>query len=93
MLHHVARKKRDGYDRLAYFFAVTTPLFELPQLVEIYRNRSSQNVSLVTWGYFLLADMVWLIYGLRHGLRPVVITYCLYLLVEGAILAGIFAYG
>lgn len=92
MLHHVARHKRDFYDRLVYFFAVTTPIFELPQLWQIYSNRSAENVSLVTWAYFFLADLVWLGYGLRHRLWPVVVTYWLYLAVEGAILVGIWLY-
>jgi uncharacterized protein with PQ loop repeat len=92
MLHHVAKKKRDSYDRLVYFFAVTTPVFEVPQLVQIYAHHSADNVSTITWAWFLLSDCVWLMYGIRHRLRPVIVTYCLYLLVEGAIVVGILMY-
>jgi len=43
---------------LIYFFATATPLFMVPQAIEILKSRSSENVALLTWVFFLVADIV-----------------------------------
>ena len=86
------KQKRELIEYLLYFFAITTPLFEIPQAYQIYANHSARNVSLVTWSYFLLDNIAWLIYGFKKKIKPVIITYFLYLLIEASIVAGIIYY-
>jgi uncharacterized protein with PQ loop repeat len=95
MLHHIQKHKtakKDPLDYLLYFFVFTTPLFEIPQAVAIYRNQSAANVSSLTWAYFLITNVVWLIYGIRRKLWPVVLSYSLYMAVEAVIVVGIVRY-
>jgi uncharacterized protein with PQ loop repeat len=94
--HHVHRihkkKQKDKYDYLVYFFTVTTPLFELTQAYEIYRKQSAENVSVPMWLFFLVSDFVWLGYAIRHKLKPLLVMYIFYILVETSIVIGIFIY-
>lgn len=93
MLHHLTKKNKKALvDYITYFFVFTTPLFELPQALTIYLNQSATDVSLTTWGYFLLSNAAWLIYGAYHKLKPILIIYSLYMLVEVAIVIGILMY-
>jgi len=97
MLHHhhkqkQKRKKLEPLDFLLYFFVFTTPLFEIPQALEIYSNHSADNVSWITWVYFLLANLVWLAYGIRKKIRPIIASYTCYMVVEGIIVIGIIRY-
>ncbi len=77
---------------LVYFFATTTPLFMLPQAIEIYRSHHAANVALLTWLFFLVADIVWIIYGIKHKLMPLVYCHILYFSVEASIVVGIILY-
>jgi uncharacterized protein with PQ loop repeat len=77
---------------LVYFFATTTPLFMLPQAIEIFRSHHAVNVALLTWVFFLLADVVWIFYGVKHKLKPLVYCHILYFVVEAFIVAGIIIY-
>jgi uncharacterized protein with PQ loop repeat len=88
----IKKPKKDFLDYLVYLFAVATPMFELPQAITIYVNQSAENVSILTWGFFLLADVVWLVYAIRHRLPPLVVLYIIFLVVEASIVAGIFIY-
>lgn len=88
----IKKQKKDVFDYLVYFFAVAAPLFELPQAITIYANQSAENVSILTWGFFLVADVVWLLYAIRHRLPPLVLLYIIYLLVEASIVVGIIIY-
>lgn len=96
MLHHVHKKKQgkknDFLDILLYLFVFTTPLFELPQAVLIYSNKSADGVSVLTWSYFAASSVVWLIYGLRRKLKPVIWAYSFYLVIETIIVIEILKY-
>lgn len=81
--------RKDAFDSLIYFFAFTTPLFELPQLYSIYTAKSSAHVSLITWSYLAVSSMVWLAYGLRKKIKPLIASYILYSTVELAVAVSI----
>ena len=98
MLHHVHKHKKknnlsnDAWDFLLYFFVFTTPLFEIPQAYLIYSKKDADGVSVLTWVYFAASSVVWLIYGLRKKLKPVIFSYTLYLIIETIIVVGILKY-
>ena len=45
----------------------------LPQAVRIWKRRSSDDVSIVTYLLFLLGQVIWLVYGIRFGLLEIVL--------------------
>lgn len=93
--HHAGKHKNDKTDPfnyILYFFTVATPLFEVPQAYAIYSNQSAENVSVYTWGFFALASIVCLTYAIRNRLRPLIVMYSLYILVESVIVVGIVLY-
>lgn len=90
--HLHAKKKKDTFDYLLYFFTVGTPMFELPQAYAIYSTQSAANVSLWTWGFFMTADIMWLVYAARNKLRPLLVMYSLFFIVESSIVVGILLY-
>jgi uncharacterized protein with PQ loop repeat len=84
--------KRQPFDYVVYFFMVATPLFEVPQALTIYSNQSAENVSIWTWAFFCLDNLVWMFYGLRQKQWPVFFTSALYEIIEIAIVIGILVY-
>jgi uncharacterized protein with PQ loop repeat len=92
---HILHKKvsetprKQPFDYVVYVFMIATPLFELPQAISIYSARSAENVSLLTWGFFFINGIVWLAYVIRKRLRPLIVMYALYMIVEAGIVAGI----
>jgi len=91
--HHKHKNTpKEPFDALLYFFVFTTPLFEIPQAITIYKNQSAANVSSLTWIYFLITNIVWLVYGIRKKLWPIIVSYIFYMIVEGIIVFGILRY-
>lgn len=84
--------KKEFFDYIVYFFTIATPLFELPQAYAIYSSQSAEDVSLLTWGFFLLDNVVWIIYALKRRVLPLLITTTLYLVLEIIIVVGIILY-
>jgi len=90
---HIAKKqKRTSFDTFIYVFAFTTPLFELPQLMNIVISKSAENVSLITWSYLAISSLAWLIYGIQKKMWPLIVSYILYVLVEFSIAIAIIFY-
>jgi uncharacterized protein with PQ loop repeat len=85
-------KKKEAFDYLVYFFMIATPLFEIPQAYAIWSNKSAESVSVFTWVFFFFASMVWLTYAIKHKLKPLIVMYSMYLLVEATIVLGIIKY-
>lgn len=90
---HLAKKHNTlSFDNFIYIFAFTTPLFELPQLIHIVLSKSAENVSLLTWGYLAVSSLVWLIYGIKKRMKPLIVSYILYVVVEFSIAIAIIVY-
>ncbi len=92
--HHHLRSKthKEPFDYVVYFFMIATPLFEIPQVYTIYTSKDASGVSLWTWGFFLLASVVWFFYAVQKRLLPLMVTYSLYFMIEIFIVVGILMY-
>ncbi len=80
-------------DKVVLLAAFLMPLIELPQLLEIYLNKSAQNVSLFTWSFFVIFGVPWLIYGIIHRQKPIIVLYSMWVTVDFIIVLGIILYG
>jgi len=79
-------------DKIVLVIAFLFPLIELPQLLEIYIKKSAQNVSIITWSFFVLFGIPWIIYGIVHKEKPIVILYALWIIIDSLIVLGIVLY-
>ncbi|MBA4310664.1 MAG: hypothetical protein C0425_10065 [Chlorobiaceae bacterium] len=63
---------------LEYTFGIIASLFSmisfLPQVIHIYRKRSSQNISLGTYSLLTTASTIWFFYGHLIDNIPVMLT-------------------
>lgn len=90
---HLHKKpKKDWFDYLLYAFMVATPLFELPQAWKIYTTQSAHDVSLSTWGFFVISNAAWILYAIRNKLWPLIVVYSLFMVIEVSIVIGILLY-
>jgi uncharacterized protein with PQ loop repeat len=92
--HHVLHKKqpKEPFDFVVYFFTIATPLFELPQAISIYSTQDASGVSIWTWAFFCIADIVWITYAVRRKIWPLVFMYACYFIIEVSIVTGILLY-
>ncbi len=64
----------------------------IPQALTIWSNKSAANVSLITWIFFMLADIAWISYGVRNKIRPLIFGHSFYFVVESTVVLGILLY-
>jgi uncharacterized protein with PQ loop repeat len=79
-------------DKLILFLSFITPLSALPQIIEVFLKKDAGSVSVITWGLWWIISIPWLIYGIVHRIKPIIIVNSLWLLVHSMMIALIIIY-
>ena len=89
---HPDRLKR-SVDKMIYVVALVGPLFNLPQLLKVWLSQNATGVSAISWGAFMFVAAFWLMYGILHRSKPIIIANIFYLFFQAAIFLGAVLYG
>lgn len=72
--------------------SVVYPLTTIPQIYEIYKNQSVENISLLTYGFYAIFTLIFLSYGIQEKLKPIIVLQSLWLIMYGIIVTQILTY-
>lgn len=107
-LHHINMRKRRApghepypartvwlklLDQLVLTIGIVGPLTSIPQALKIYLTHDATGVSTLAWLLPGVCDVVWIIYGLAHRDRPIVVAYTLWFFVNMLVAVGALIYG
>jgi len=70
------------YDNFIYIVAIFGPFFNLPQAYKILTEKSSAGVSVFSWVAFAIISFLWLIYGIIHKDKHLIILYSTLILTQ-----------
>ena len=103
-LHHIHLRKRvykllEPYphpralkrllDRMMLFISLVGPVATIPQVIQLYTTRDAAGLSLITWSTWVALSSLWFVYGLIHKEPPIWVSNAIYVVLEGAVVAGI----
>lgn len=80
-------------DRTMFAIAFLVPVALLPQVFQIYLNKSASGLSIYTWVALTVANALWALYGFVHKDKPILIANVLITLLNFAVVIGILKYG
>ncbi len=86
-------KWKNLMDRLIYLAAIGTPIMTFPQILKIWVEKSAVSISIITWVAYLINAIIWLIYGIMHKEKPIIVTNVLWILMDIMIIIGTLVYG
>ena len=75
-------------DKALRVFSVLTLLFTVPQVWQVWHGRA-EGVSLVSWATYLASACLWMAHGLRKHDKAIYVPCIGWILLDGAIVAGI----
>jgi uncharacterized protein with PQ loop repeat len=78
--------------KLVLAMAIIEPLMTLPQVYEVWVKKQTQGVSLLTWSFYLIAAVIWLLYGFKIRDKPLIIASTLWIVVELVVVLGLIIY-
>ncbi len=90
--HHLSDKKKfkllhrkksvQIIDRMVLIVGTISPLTSLPQVFEILETKSAKGVSILTWLMWVVLGVFWLVYGIAHREKPIIINNLLWIILE-----------
>lgn len=65
-----------------------SPVTGLPQAIDVFHGNAA-GVSLVSWSGFVVFSLLFLLYGLVHKVKPMIVSNFLWLGVELSVITGL----
>jgi len=80
-------------DKLTFVVGVIGPFTVLPQIYSIFSTQSAKGVSLATWTLIFIVTFPWILYGVAHKEKSIIVSFILWEVVNLAVVAGVLLYG
>lgn len=80
-------------DKLTFVAGVVGPFTVLPQTYTIFHNKSADGVSLATWLLIFIVTFPWILYGMAHKDKNIIISFFLWEVVNLSVVVGVLIYG
>jgi MtN3 and saliva related transmembrane protein len=106
-MHHLHKRKRvykklekyphphkfkRFFDKFIYFIAIGGSLLTIPQVLKIYINHDASSISSTSWIGYLFLAIAWLIYGILHKEKPIIISNILLFILNLFVVIGTILY-
>jgi len=75
-----------------YGVGVLAPLALLPQVIQIYTTKSASGISLATWMLLASFSVLWVLYGVAHKDKPIIIAHVLFAILNMLVAVGALLY-
>lgn len=82
-------KKIKFLDNLCLVFSVLMPATTIPQIWAIYMYQNVSGISLSMWVLYSIGVIPFLIYGIVHKEKPLIILNILWLIAQITVIVGI----
>jgi uncharacterized protein with PQ loop repeat len=95
-LQRAKAKKQNGninrsntLNKLVLAVGIIEPLITIPQAYTVWADKQTTGVSLLTWTGYVVAAIIWVLYGLKIKDKPIIISSAMWVLVEAAVVLGV----
>lgn len=79
-------------DKITLVIGIIGPFVVLPQIYSIFSSRSATGVSLFTWVLMVVVNFPWVLYGLAHKDKSILISFSLWEVMNLAVVIGVLLY-
>lgn len=94
-LHLKARQKKkvkNSIDKLCYFGSIFMPATAIPQIHQLYTTQNAGGLSLLMWVLYLIGVIPFLLFGVFHNEKQLVILNTLWIIAIVSMISGIIMY-
>jgi len=81
------------YDKLIYIVVILTPIANIPQLFKVWIEKNASGLSAVSWFLFSGISITWLIYGILHKDKHILIMNAALMIIQALVAIGAVMYG
>ncbi|XOU94726.1 MAG: hypothetical protein ACNFW9_01530 [Candidatus Kerfeldbacteria bacterium] len=86
------RKFTKFLDKVIYAAGIAGPILVIPQAIEVWINKEAAGVSIPSWIGFTVLAIIWLIYGIVHKEKPLILMYTGLIIMDALVVIGAIIY-
>jgi uncharacterized protein with PQ loop repeat len=79
-------------DKVTFVVGVIGPFTVLPQIYSIFTTHTATGVSLTTWLLMFIVTFPWILYGMAHKERSIIVSFILWEIVNLTVVVGVLLY-
>lgn len=79
-------------NKLTLVAGLVGPFTVLPQIYQIFSTKSAAGVSPLTWALIFVVTFPWILYGMAHKDKTIMISFCLWEIVNATVFIGALMY-
>lgn len=72
--------------------SVLYPFSALPQAIAVFSGKT-EGVSVLSWMVFLVCAILFLIYGVKRRVPPMIVSNSIWIVMDTLVIVGILAFG
>ena len=84
---------RPKLERTLRSVSVLTMLMTIPQVLAVWGGQNVGGVSLVSWSAYLIAALLWFVYGLQKRDKTIYLACIGWIVLDGAVVVGVIVRG
>lgn len=85
---HFFKKKLSRFDQIVLIVSVAYPLSALPQAIAVFDGNVA-GVSLISWLSFMICALLFLAYGIKNRVFPMIISNTLWVGMDALVVTGL----
>lgn len=94
--HHPEKLRKTPYvvllDKVTMVIGIAGPFVVVPQIYSLFSTRSAAGVSLFTWILMVVVNFPWVLYGIAHKEKSILISFVLWEIMNMSVVVGILLY-
>lgn len=79
-------------DKITLVIGIIGPFVVVPQIYSIFSSHSAAGVSLFTWILMVVVNFPWVLYGLAHKDKSILISFSLWEVMNLLVVIGVLLY-
>lgn len=76
------------FDKLVMLASFVYPLSSIPQVINVFTG-ATEGVSILSWSIFLVCASLFLTYGIRRNVPPMIISNSIWVIMDALVIVGI----
>lgn len=83
---------RSYFDKFIYVIGIGGPSMTIPQVIKIWNEKNASGISLIAWFGYTIFAILWLVYGVLHNQKPIIVTNLTIILLNSMVIIGTLLY-
>lgn len=77
------------FDKFIAVVGLIGPIMTTPQIINVWVHHHVEGLAIASWGTYVMTSSFWLIYGILHKERAIILVNTAWILANASVVTGI----